>query len=63
MARVKITLVRSPIGCPPKQVATVRGLGLRRMGSTVVQEASLPILGMIRRVAHLVEIQEVQEEG
>jgi len=62
MPKVKITLVRSPIGCPQPQRRTVQGLGLRKLNHSVVQEASLPILGMVRKIAHLVHVEEVSEE-
>ena len=61
MAKVKVTLVRSPIGAPLPQRRTVTGLGLRKMNHSVVHEATLPILGMVRKVAHLVRIEEVAE--
>jgi large subunit ribosomal protein L30 len=57
--KIKITLVRSTIGCLPKQRATVRSLGLRKIGSAVEQEASGPILGMVRVVSHLVSVEEL----
>ena len=61
MPNVKITLVRSPIGAPLVQKRTVQGLGLRRMNQTVVQPANLQILGMVRKVAHLVHIEEIDD--
>ncbi|MFN3648628.1 MAG: 50S ribosomal protein L30 [Armatimonadota bacterium] len=63
MPKVKITLVRSPIGSPERQRRTVEGLGLGRVNSSVIQPANLQILGMIRKVAHLVHIEEVAEEA
>jgi large subunit ribosomal protein L30 len=63
MAKVKITLVRSVISCPQDQRRTVRGLGLRKLNQSVVQPANLPILGMCRKVAHLVQIEEVPDEA
>ncbi len=63
MPKVKITLVRSPIGCPLPQKRTVAGLGLRKLNHTVVREASLPVLGMVRKIAHLVHIEEVADEA
>ena len=63
MAKVKITLVRSPIGCPERQKRTVEGLGLRKLNHSVVQSATLPILGMVRKVSHLVTIEEVPDEA
>jgi len=63
MAKVKITLVRSPIGCNARQRATVEGLGLRRLNQSVVQTANMQILGMVRKVTHLVTIEELPEEA
>jgi large subunit ribosomal protein L30 len=62
MAKVKITLVRSPIGRPEVQRRTVEGLGLRKLNQSVVQPANLQILGMIRKVPHLVTIEEIPDE-
>jgi large subunit ribosomal protein L30 len=58
MAKIRIRLVRSTIGALPKQRATVRSLGLRKIGSSTEQEASPAILGMIRVVSHLVAVEE-----
>ena len=63
MAMVKITLVRSPIGAPWRQRRTVEGLGLRKLNHSVVQPANLQILGMVRKVTHLVTVEEVPEEA
>jgi large subunit ribosomal protein L30 len=61
MARkIKIRLVRSTIGALPKQRATVRSLGLRKIGSAVEQEASPEILGMVKVVSHLVSVEEMK---
>lgn len=57
MAKVKITLVRSIIGRPPKQRATVRALGLRKLHQTVVKENTPQIQGMIRQVGHLLKVE------
>jgi large subunit ribosomal protein L30 len=59
MAKIRIRLVRSTIRALPKQRATVRALGLRKIGSSREQEASPAILGMIRAVSHLVAVEEV----
>ena len=59
MAKIKISLVRSTISALPKQRATVRSLGLRKIGSSRVQEASPAILGMVKTVSHLVRVEEV----
>jgi large subunit ribosomal protein L30 len=63
MAKVKITLVRSIIGCPEPQRRTVAGLGLRKINHSVIQPANLAVLGMVRKVSHLVHIEEVPEEA
>lgn len=57
--RIKIRLVRSTIGTKPAQRATVRSLGLKKIGSTVEQESNPVILGMVRTVAHLVAVEEI----
>jgi large subunit ribosomal protein L30 len=63
MAKVKITLTKSPISCPQVQRRTVQGLGLRKMHQSVIQPANLAILGMVRKVSHLVTIEEVTDEA
>lgn len=60
MARIQITLVRSTIGQKPKARATVRCLGLRKISSSTIREASPQILGMVNKVRHLVEAKEVE---
>ena len=56
--RVKVTLVRSPIGFNRTQAETVTGLGLRRMNHTVELVDSPATRGMIHKVRHLVTVQE-----
>ncbi|MDR3592191.1 MAG: 50S ribosomal protein L30 [Negativicutes bacterium] len=58
MAKLKITLTRSVIGRPEDQRATVKALGLGKMNSSVVQEDSAVIKGMIRKVEHLVTVEQ-----
>jgi large subunit ribosomal protein L30 len=58
--KIRIRLVRSLIGSLPKQRATVRSLGLRKIGSVTEQEASPVILGMVRAVSHLVSVEEIK---
>ena len=57
--KIRIRLVRSLIGSLPKQRATVRSLGLRKIGSVTEQEATPAILGMVRIVSHLVSVEDV----
>ncbi|RME86141.1 MAG: 50S ribosomal protein L30 [Zetaproteobacteria bacterium] len=60
MARkLRIRQVRSVIGTPRDQRATLRGLGLRRIGHVVEREDTPAIRGMIKKVSHLVEVEEV----
>lgn len=58
--KIRIRLIRSTIGSLPKQRATVRSLGLRKIGSTTEQEASPAIMGMVKTVAHLVAVEEIK---
>jgi large subunit ribosomal protein L30 len=53
---VKVQLVRSPIGTKESHRATVRGLGLRKLGSTRVLEDTPAVRGMITKVAYLVQV-------
>ena len=59
MSKVRVKLVKSIIGCPERQKATVKALGLHRMNSTVEVEANPQMLGMIRKVSHLVIVEEL----
>ena len=58
---LKVTLVKSPIGYNGRQKATVKSLGLRRMGQTVLLGDAPQIRGMITKVSHLVSVEEVNE--
>ena len=60
MAQVKITLTRSLIGYPKDQRATVKALGLGKIRPSVVKEDSASLRGMLHKVAHLVEVEEVK---
>jgi len=59
--RLKVTQVRSVIGRPKPQRDTIRGLGLRRVHDVVVKEDRPEIRGMLHKVSHLVEVEEVTE--
>jgi len=59
-SRLKVTLVRSTIGTKPKHRGTVRALGLGRIGSTNVLPDRPEIRGMLARVPHLVNVEEIQ---
>lgn len=56
---IRITLVKSPIGYTVKHKATIRALGLRKMHQTVQHEDSPTLRGMLYKVSHLVEVEEV----
>ena len=62
MATLRVTQVKSTIGSKPKQRGTMRALGLRRINHTVELPDRPEIRGMIARVPHLVEFEEVSEE-
>lgn len=60
MANVKITLVRSTIGCLKKQKATVQALGLKKIGQFRVFEDTAVTRGMIKVVSHLVKVEAAE---
>lgn len=59
MKVVRITLTRSPIGYSQCHKATIRALGLRRLHQTVEQADTPSLRGMIAKVNHLVEVEEI----
>ena len=59
MAQVKVTQTRSEIGGTKSQRNSLRSLGLKRIGHTVVKEDRPEIRGMINTVSHLVTVEEV----
>jgi large subunit ribosomal protein L30 len=60
MARLRVTQIRGVVGRPRGQKDTIRALGLKRIRHSVVKEDRPEIRGMISRVAHLVEVEEVE---
>lgn len=58
--RVRIKLVRSTIGCKPEHRRTVKALGLRKLGAEVERPASPSILGMVRSVSYLLDVEEIR---
>ena len=56
--KLKITLVKSPIGAVPKQRATVEALGLKKLNKTVEMPDNSAVRGMIQSVRHLVYEEE-----
>ena len=61
MAKLRITYTKSSIGYSKDQKETVRSLGLRKLNSTVIQEDTPSIRGMIFKVKHLVRVEELGE--
>jgi large subunit ribosomal protein L30 len=59
MAQLKVTQKRSGIGGKHNQRATLRSLGLHRIGESVVKEDRPEIRGMVATVSHLVVVEEV----
>lgn len=59
MAQLKITLVKSVIGSSERQRKVVKALGLKKTNSSVIQEDTATIKGMIEKVKHLVSVEEV----
>jgi large subunit ribosomal protein L30 len=59
MKKIKVTLVKSPIDRPERQKQTLRALGLNKTNSSKEIEATPQILGMVRKVTHLVKVEEV----
>ncbi len=59
MAKLKIKYAKSAIGYAKDQKDTIAALGLSKLGSEVVHEDTPAIRGMVRKVRHLVEVEEV----
>lgn len=58
--KVKVTLIRSPIGKKPDHRATVRALGLRKIWRSNILDGSNPaVAGMIRKVSYMLKVEEV----
>ncbi len=63
MAKLRVTYVKSSIGYPKDQKATITALGLRKLHQTVEHEDHPAILGMLRKVRHLVQVEETLSES
>ncbi|MGC6414800.1 MAG: 50S ribosomal protein L30 [Bacteroidia bacterium] len=57
MGKVKVTLVKSGIGYPKNQKATLKALGLRKMNASRELELNPQLEGMIRTVSHLIKVE------
>ena len=58
MAKIKVTQVRSGIGRPKRQKATLVALGLKKMHQTVEHEGTPQIIGMVNKISHLLKVEE-----
>tara|TARA_Y100001970_G_scaffold293462_2_gene440407 strand:- start:2408 stop:2593 length:186 start_codon:yes stop_codon:yes gene_type:complete len=56
--KIKIILTKSTIGSQRDQIATVKGLGLRKLNSYVIKETTPEIIGMVKKVSHLITTKE-----
>ena len=59
MGKIKITQVKSQIRREGSQKKTLHALGLRKMNQVVEHEASASILGMVKKINHLVSVEEI----
>lgn len=59
MAKLKVTLIKSINKAKENQTATVKALGLKKIGSVVEQNDNPQIRGMIKKVFHLVSVEEI----
>jgi len=62
MAKLRVKWVRSSIGYPKDQKATIQALGFRKLQQTVEHNDQPAVRGMIRKVSHLVQVEEVISE-
>jgi len=60
--KLKVTLVKSMIGRPPKHRRILEGMGLTKLNKTVELQDSPSIRGMIQHVSHLVRAKEINNE-
>jgi large subunit ribosomal protein L30 len=60
MSKIKITQVKSGIDRPERQKETLKALGLKKLNASKEVEATPQILGMVRKVEHLVRVEEVK---
>ena len=56
MATIKIKQVRSTIKSPAVQKATIKALGIRKLNQVIEKEATPQILGLVRKLTHLLEV-------
>ncbi len=59
MAQIKVTLVRSVIERPETQKRTVKSLGLGKVNSSVIRHDSPQIMGMVKKISHLIKVENI----
>ena len=57
--KIKITQIKSSIGSVQKTIGTLRGLGLKKIQSTSILNETPEVLGMIKKVQHLIKTEKV----
>jgi large subunit ribosomal protein L30 len=58
MGKITITQVRSAINRPKRQKETLKALGIKKLHNPVEHEATPQIMGMVRKVSHLIKVEE-----
>ena len=59
MENVKVTLVKSIVGCKANQIATAKSLGLKKPGNSIVANNDAVLQGKIKVISHLVKVETV----
>ncbi len=59
MAKIRITQVKSKNGKPERQKRTLEALGIHKLNHSVVHEATPQILGMVKKISHLVKVENI----
>ena len=57
--KIKITLIKSPIGYKEKAKKTLKALGLKKMNQSVIHNSDISILGMLKVVDYLIKVEEI----
>jgi len=60
MAKLRITQIKSSIGSTKRQKATLAALGIKKLQQTVEHEATPQIVGMVKKMSHLLTVEEVK---
>jgi large subunit ribosomal protein L30 len=59
MAKIRITQVKSKNGKPERQKRTLEALGIKKLNHSVEHEATPQILGMVKKISHLVKVENI----